>query len=126
MNIIKITNIANSNMEKALYKEMRATSQDLQEGVSIESALESFADRCAIKEIRKFASIYVQAINRGASEAIHSMKVMAEDAWEQKKQIAKQQGEIASQKLLIPNLIMFFGILIVVVVPMVASMLGAI
>ena len=41
-----------------------------------------------------------------------------------KKENCKQKGELASQKLLIPNMIMFVGIMAVVVVPMVASMLG--
>ena len=65
--------VANSNYEDALYEEMRATSKDIQEGMSIERAMESFASRCGIKEIRKFSSIYVQAVNRGASESINSM-----------------------------------------------------
>lgn len=107
-----------------LYKEMRIVSKDIQEGMSIDAAMSSFANRCGLKEIRKFSSIYVQAVNRGASESIHSMKIMADEAWEQKKQLSKQKGEIASQKLLFPNMIMFVGIMLVVVVPMVASMLG--
>lgn len=117
--------VANSNYEKDLYKEMRATSTDIQQGMSIERAMESFADRCGIKEMRKFSSIFVQAVNRSAAEAVNSMKQMASEAWEQKKQIAKQQGEIASQKLLIPNLIMFLGIMAVIVIPMVMSMMGS-
>lgn len=116
--------VANSNFEMALYEEMRITSKDIQEGMSIERAMESFASRCGIKEIRKFSSIYVQAVNRGASESINSMKLMADEAWEQKKQISKQKGEIASQKLLIPNMIMFAGIMIVVVIPMIATMMS--
>ena len=118
--------VAQSDPSKAIYKEMIATSVDIREGASIADAMESFADRCALKEIRKFSSIYVQAVNRGAGEAIKSLKVMATEAWEQKRQLAKQKGEIASQKLLIPNMFMFLGILVIVVVPMVASMLGAI
>ena len=88
--------VANSNHEDALYEEMRIASKDIQEGMSIERAMESFASRCGIKEIRKFSSIYVQAVNRGASESINSMKAMAEEAWEQKKQLSKQKGEIAN------------------------------
>lgn len=118
--------VAYSNSEDALYKEMRIASKDIQEGMTIEQAMESFASRCGIKEIRKFASIYVQAVNRGASESINSMKTMADEAWEQKKQLSKQKGEIASQKLLIPNMIMFLGIIIIVVVPMLITMLGSI
>ena len=116
--------VANSNFEEALYEEMRITSKDIQEGMSIESAMQSFAARCGIKEIRKFSSLYVQAINKGASETIHSMKAMADDAWIQKKELSKQKGELASQKLMIPNLIMFLGILVVVVAPMIISMFG--
>lgn len=118
--------VANSNTEEALYSEMRLTSKDIQEGMSIEQAMESFASRCGIKEIRKFSSIYVQAVNRGASESINSMKAMADEAWQQKKQLSKQKGEIASQKLLIPNMIMFLGIIVIVVVPMLITMLGSI
>lgn len=117
--------VANSNFEQALYAEMRITSKDIQEGMSIDAAMSSFASRCGIKEIRKFSSIYVQAVNRGAADSIDSMKIMADEAWEQKKQISKQKGEIASQKLLIPNMIMFVGILIVVVVPLLVSMFGS-
>ena len=118
--------VANSNYEEPLYEEMRIVSKDIQEGASIENAMESFASRCAVKQIRKFSSIYVQAVNRGASESVNSMKIMADEAWEQKKQIAKQKGEIASQKLIVPNMIMFFGILIVVVLPMIISTLAGI
>lgn len=116
--------VANSNFESPLYGEMRMASKDIEEGMLIEDAMDSFAARCGLKEIRKFSSIYVQAVKRGAAESVDSMKIMADEAWAQKKQLSKQKGEIAAQKLLVPNLIMFLGILIVVVVPMIASMLG--
>lgn len=113
--------VANSNFEEPLYAEMRTTSKDIQEGMSIEQAMQNFSTRCGVKEIRKFSSIYVQAINRGAADSIESMKAMADDAWVRKKELAKQKGEVASQKLLVPNMIMFAGILVVVVVPMMIS-----
>ena len=117
--------VANSNFENSLYEEMRFTSKDLEEGQRLESAMESFAVRCGIKEMRKFSSIYVQAVKMGAGDSIDSMKLMADEAWEQKKQISKQKGEIAAQKLVLPNMIMFIGILIVVVVPIVSMMFGS-
>ncbi|HBN10506.1 MAG TPA: hypothetical protein DD392_00760 [Ruminococcus sp.] len=117
--------VAVSDYENELYSEMRSTSKDIQEGMSIDDAMNSFASRCGLKEIRKFSSIYVQCIKRGAAEAVDSMKIMSDEAWKQKKEIAKQKGEIAAGKLLIPTMIMFLGILIVVVVPMVVSMFGA-
>ncbi len=118
--------VATSNYDSPLYEEMRTTSKDIQEGMAIDAAMDNFAQRCGTKEIRKFSSIYVQAVYRGASESINSMKVMADEAWENKKQYSKQKGEIASQKLLIPNMIMFVGILVIVVVPLFAQMFGSI
>lgn len=117
--------VAESDFENTLYAEMRFTSRDIEEGMTIEEAMHSFAERCGIKEMRKFASIYVQAVNRGPREAVNSMKIMSEEAWEQKKQISKQKGEIASQKLLMPNMIMFCGILVVVVAPILLNMFGS-
>lgn len=117
--------VANSNQTDALYAEMRVTSKDIQEGTSIEAAMASFATRCGVKEIRKFSSIYVQAVTKGASESINSMKAMSDDAWMQKKQFSKQRGEIAAQKLLVPNMIMFLGILVLVVAPMVTTLFGS-
>lgn len=113
--------VAESNYDEKLYAEMRITSKDIQEGMSIEAAMDNFASRCGLREIRKFASIYVQAVKRGASDSIDSMKVMADEAWMQKKQLSKQAGEKAAQQLLLPNMIMFIGIILVVVVPMCVS-----
>lgn len=116
--------VANGNTTNRLYEEMRTATRDIEEGMTIERAMDAFALRCGLKEIRKFSSIYVQAVKGGAGEAIGSMKQMSDEAWEEKKQYAKQKGEIAAQKLLVPNMLMFIGILIVVVVPLAINMMG--
>ena len=116
--------VANGNTTDRLYEEMRTATRDIEEGMTIERAMDAFALRCGLKEIRKFSSIYVQAVKGGAGEAIASMKQMSDEAWEEKKQYAKQKGEMAAQKLLVPNMLMFIGILIVVVVPLAINMMG--
>ncbi|MCQ2408762.1 MAG: type II secretion system F family protein [Oscillospiraceae bacterium] len=116
--------VANGNTTNRLYEEMRTATRDIEEGMTTERAMDAFALRCGLKEIRKFSSIYVQAVKGGAGEAIGSMKQMADEAWEEKKQFAKQKGEMAAQKLLVPNMLMFIGILIVVVVPLAINMMG--
>lgn len=116
--------VANGNTSNRLYEEMRTATRDIEEGMTIERAMDAFALRCGLKEIRKFSSIYVQAVKGGAGEAIASMKQMSDEAWEEKKQYAKQKGEMAAQKLLVPNMLMFIGILIVVVVPLAINMMG--
>lgn len=117
--------VACSNYENKLYEEMRVTSMDIQQGMAIEDAVNLFAQRCATKEVRKFASIYVQAVQKGASESIKSMKEMSEAAWEEKKQLARQKGATAAQKLTIPNMLMFVGLLLLVIGPMGISLMSS-
>lgn len=117
--------VACSNYENKLYEEMRTTSMDIQQGMAIEDAINLFAQRCATKEVRKFASIYIQAVQKGASESIASMKEMSDAAWEEKKQLARQKGATASQKLTTPNMLMFVGLIILVIGPMGISMMNS-
>lgn len=117
--------VAVSSYENKLYEEMRVTSMDIQQGMAIEDAVNLFAQRCATKEVRKFASIYIQAVQKGASESIASMKEMSDAAWEEKKQLARQKGATAAQKLTTPNMLMFIGLLILVMGPMGISMMNS-
>ncbi len=108
--------------DKALYKEMQITSEEMNNGVSEIDAFYNFSQRCAVKEIRKFASILSQNIQKGGSELATSLKFMNEESWEEKKHRAKRKGETAGSKLMIPMMIMFVGILIMVIVPIFTNM----
>lgn len=107
---------------RALYKEMQTTSEEMHNGVSDMDAFYNFAQRCAIKEIRKFASILTQNIQKGGAELALSLKAMNEESWEEKKHRAKRKGETAGSKLMIPMMIMFVGILLMVIVPIFTNM----
>jgi tight adherence protein C len=50
------------------------------------------------------------------------LRLQADECWELRKLRAKQLGEEASAKLLIPMMIMFVGILIIVVLPAVLQL----
>ena len=75
-----------------------------------------------MKEIRKFSSILTQNIQKGGGELAASMKYMNIESWEEKKQNAKRKGELAGQKLMLPLMLMFAGILIMVIVPIFMNM----
>ena len=48
--------------DRAMYKEMQLTSEEMNNGVSELDALHNFAQRCSVKEILKFTSILSQNI----------------------------------------------------------------
>ena len=108
--------------DRMIYKEMQATSEEMNNGVSEIDALYHFAQRCSIKEIKKFSSILTQNIQKGGSELAVTLRYMNEESWEEKKHIAKRKGEAANSKLLIPLLVMFVGILLMIIVPIFANM----
>lgn len=108
--------------DRALYKEMRLASEEMNNGVSELDAFYNFSQRCAVKEIRKFASILSQNIQKGGSELTMNLRYMNEESWEEKKHRAKRKGETAGSKLMLPLLIMFVGILLMVIVPIFTNM----
>lgn len=108
--------------DRALYKEMRLASEEMNNGVSELDAIYNFSQRCAVKEIRKFASILSQNIQKGGSELTMNLRYMNKESWEDKKHRAKRKGETAGSKLMLPLLIMFIGILLMVIVPIFTNM----
>lgn len=108
--------VSKSN-EGIIYDEMRRTKSDIDNGKSIDLALEDFAFRCGCKEVRKFVSLYLQNMVKGGPEFSGLLQDMAEKAWDERKTRARLSGAAAEQKLLIPIMIMFIGVLIMVIVP---------
>lgn len=115
--------VANSS-DGVLYQEMRKCSANIQDGMSIDAALNGLLTHCPIREIRKFVSLYRQNISKGGPDFPKALDDMAEAAWRERKNSAKEQGELAEQKLLIPTICMFIGILMMVIVPAFRSLLS--
>ncbi len=108
--------------ERALYLEMRTTVQEMNNGVAEMEAYRNFADRCAIKQVRRFTSTVMQNMQKGNAELSYFLKEMADEMWEEKKHLVKRQGEAANSKLLIPTAMIFIGILIMIMVPVFLAM----
>lgn len=103
--------------ERVLYQEMRITTMEIDHGRSEEDAYRSFAERCYVKEARKFASLINQNLKKGNEELSRFLKDMSDEMWEAKKNEVKQKGEKANTKLLFPVLLIFIGILVMILVP---------
>lgn len=108
--------VANSG-NGLLYREMQRTIGDISNGMSPNTALSDFAIRCENKDIKKFVSLYKQNLVKGGTEFPTLLAEMAEAAWIDKKNRARISGSMASQKLLLPIMMMFSGVLLMVIVP---------
>lgn len=115
--------IINENKrEHILYDEMRYALAQIKAGKPEGMAYEEFARRCHVKEVTKFVSVIVMNLRRGGSEVVPVLREQGNECWEMRKNAAKELGEQASTKILIPMMIMFLGIVLIVVTPAVLSM----
>ena len=105
-----------------LYKEMKRVCIDIQNGVSEIDAYSEFGTRSNSAEIKKFVSTIIQGMIKGNAELVEMIKEQSREIWDARRHRILQEGEKASGKLLIPIMIMFFGIIIIVVVPIFANL----
>lgn len=110
-------NLIASQGNSVLFIEMQQTATQLDNGVPEVVAYREFAERCGVKEIRKFASMVIQGLEKGGSELTYFLKDMSEEMWIEKKNMVKRKGEKANSKLLMPTMLIFVGILFMIMAP---------
>ena len=104
--------------ESVFFEEIRLLLEDMKNGVPDYEALQKFADRCGISEVRKFSSIMIQNMKKGSSELAYALMDLSSEVWRMRVNSVREEGEKASAKLLIPIFMIFGGILMMVAVPM--------
>ena len=108
--------------DSELYLEMRKVNEDIDNGIAEMDALFSFANRCVTPEIKKFTAFVVQGLEKGNRDLAIALRNQTDELWEIKKQNILKQGELASSKLMIPLMIMFIGVLIMIMGPIITNL----
>lgn len=108
--------------DRALYIEMQNTSMEIDNGIMETEAYRNFAERCSVKEVRKFTSLILQNLQKGNEELALFLEDMSTEMWETKKNEVKQRGEKANSRLLLPVFLIFIGILILILVPVMSGL----
>ena len=108
--------------DSELYLEMRKVNEEMENGVSEIDALYNFAARCVTPDIKKFTSFIVQGLEKGSKDLADALRMQTDELWQIKKQNTIKQGELASSKLMIPLMIMFAGILVMVMGPILTNL----
>lgn len=100
----------------------RQLQTDLASGMREEEAWQHLNDRCRIPEITRFTGILLFNIRLGGSQLIRELREIAADSWEMRRQTARQLGETASSRLVLPLALMFISVLAVVAAPALMSL----
>lgn len=113
----KIVEESKSKRDRPLYKEMELVYFQIRAGKSEFAAYEEFAKRCRMLEVTKFVSVLLMNLRKGSGELIATLKTLSDECWQGRVHMAKRQGEEASTKLLLPMMLMLFGVMIIVIIP---------
>ena len=97
-----------NSQNSELYLEMRKTAKEL--------------NNLVVPEIAKLASAIIQNLSKGNAEIGRLLKSMASEAWEERQQTAKKDGEKANSLLMIPTMLLFISILIMIIMPAMTNM----
>ena len=112
------------SQDSELYKEMRKTSEELDNLVSPESAYSDFINRCNTKETGRLASAILQNLAKGNAEIAGLLNDMAREAWQERRHMAKRDAEKANSMLMIPTMLLLLAILVMLMVPIAMNFSG--
>ncbi len=99
------------------YEEMAQTYYQMKSGTPEGRAYEEFGRRCLLPPYLKLAGLLEQNRRTGAKNLRQLLILEVTDAFEQRKNLARRQGEEASAKLLLPLFMMLGVVMVMVMVP---------
>lgn len=104
------------------YEELLKTMYEMQDGTGEIQAYENFGQRCGQSQYRKFASLLMQNVRKGTRDMQRLLDAEAEDAFRQRKAYAKQLGEEAGTRLLLPMGMMLLLVFAILMLPAMLSL----
>ncbi len=103
--------------DNPVYEEMKVTLRQMQSGISEAEAYEQFGKRCALTNYIKFGTMLSQNLRKGSKGLSEILRMEAIQSFENRKSMARRQGEEVGTKLLLPMIGMLGVVLIMVMVP---------
>lgn len=104
-----------------IYDEMNRVLLDLDNNVSPAVAYGKFIRRCNNKYTTKLATAIIQNMSKGNAEIAKLFRVLNDESWLEHKHNARRMGEKIQSKLMVPTMLMFLGIIILVIIPVVSG-----
>lgn len=117
MEVNKAWKLTSGSGVGVLYQEMKRVLVELDNNVSPAEAYSRFITRCNNPYTTKLATAIIQNASKGNSEIVSLFRRLNSESWLEHKHSARRRGEQISSKLLVPTLLMFVGIIILVIVP---------
>ena len=103
------------------YEELCKTYYEMKSGSSEHAAYIAMGERIGLAEYRRLTTLLVQQLEKGSKTFLQSLQQETVEAFEKKKRFAREAGEKAGTKLLLPMGLMLFVTLVIIMVPAIFS-----
>ena len=100
-----------------VYEEILLVCRELDSGISESTAYANFGSRCRSRQYTKLCSLLDQNLKKGNSALLQALQEEADLAFEERKNLARQMGEEAGTKLLLPMILMLAVTLVMIMIP---------
>lgn len=107
-----------------ICEELFLVCREMESGVTELQAYEHFGSRCRLPQYRKCASLLTQNLKKGSAGMLAAMQEEAERSYEERKRHAREEGEKAGTKLLLPMVMILAVVMVLVMVPACFSFAG--
>lgn len=107
-----------------LYAELAAALTAMERGENMNQAMEQFGRRCAVPEVKQFASMLLMNARRGGDAFVPALRDLTRQMWEKRKAAARTLGEQASSRLAFPLAVILLLIVVLVGAPAILLMNG--
>lgn len=121
MNISKAMEQVSVSGEGLIYKEFATVVKESSQSVSLEGALTRLQGRCSNKYIDKLVTIVAKSFSSGNANLADDLKTLNDECWLEKKHSARRMADKVQTKLFIPTMIMFVGVLVVIIIPVMSG-----
>lgn len=121
MNISKALEQTAASGAGLMYQELAMVVKETGQSVSVEGALTHLQGRCDNKYLDKFVTIVSKSFGTGNANLAEDLRGLNDECWLEKKHSARRMAEKVQTKLFVPTMIMFIGILVVIIIPVMSG-----
>lgn len=117
MEVNRAWRISSGGGYTTLYEEMKRVNIDIDNGISYVDAYSKFITRCGNKFTTRLATAISQNMTKGNAEIVNLFNKLNSESWSEYRHSSRRITEKLQSKLFIPTMLMFVGILILVILP---------
>lgn len=107
----------NGKGKRAAYEELLYTWKEMESGIPESSAYEHLGIRCQGTPYRALSVLLTQNLKKGSKGLVELLEQEASEAFEERRRKAREEGEKAGTRLLLPMMLMLGVVFVLILVP---------